>query len=286
MADPKPLYATDYSPEQLDRTLRALLQVAIALGDDLPHIVLVGGLVPLFLVDQAEAATRDEAHVGSADVDVALHFALLDEARYDALAGRLAASRFEPDLSPKGNVTPQRWTYGPDRLVKVDFLIDEAETDDGTWNRVLHLGDGLAAVRALGLALAFDDSVDHVLDGDTLDGAHARRTLRVCGPAAFVVLKALAFRNRAARKDAYDLAYVLRNVPDGPEGVADRLAPFRGHPAVRRAVKVLREDFGSERETGPRAASAFLFDERIDPDYVADVTGSVQIVLRRLQAAV
>lgn len=286
MADPKPLYATDYSPEQLDRTVRALLQVAVALGDDLPHVVLVGGLVPLFLVDQAEAATRDEAHVGSADVDVALHFALLDEARYDALAQRLTAGRFETDRSAKGNPTPQRWRYGPDPSVKVDFLIDETETDDGTWDRVLHLGDGFAAVRALGLGLAFDDAVEHVLDGDTLDGAHARRTIRVCGPGAFAVLKALAFRNRAARKDAYDLAYVLRNVPDGPEGVADRLAPLRDHPAVKRAVEVLQEDFGSERETGPRAASAFLLDERIDPDYVAGVTGSVQIVLRRLEAAV
>ena len=282
MADPKPLYATDYSPEQVDRTVRALLQVAVALGDDLPHVVLVGGLVPLFLVDQAEAASRDEAHVGSADVDVALHFALLAEDRYDALAGRLAASRFEPDENACGNPTPQRWRYGPAPSVKVDFLIDEAETDDGTWDRVLHLGDGLAAVRALGLALAFDDAVEHELDGDTLDGAHARRTIRVCGPGAFVVLKALAFRNRAARKDAYDLAYVLRNVEGGPEGVADRLAPFRDHPAVQRAVGVLQDDFGSERETGPRAASAFLFAERIDPDYVADVAGSVQVLLRRL----
>lgn len=51
MADSKPLYATDYSPAQIDRSLRALLHVAVALGDDLPHVVLVGGLVPLFLVD-------------------------------------------------------------------------------------------------------------------------------------------------------------------------------------------------------------------------------------------
>lgn len=280
MADPKPLYATDYSPQQVDRTVRALLQVAVALGDDLPHVVLVGGLVPLFLVDQAEAATRDEAHVGSADVDVALHFALLDEDRYDALAGRLAASRFEPDENAQGNPTPQRWRYGPAPSVKVDFLIDETETDDGTWDRVLHLGDGLAAVRALGLALAFDDAVKHELDGDTLDGAHARRTIRVCGPGAFVVLKALAFRNRAARKDAYDLAYVLRNVQGGPEHVADRLVPFRNHPAVQRALTLLAEDFGEERATGPVAASLFRYADELDDEYIADVVGSVGLLLR------
>ena len=32
----------------------------------------------------------------------------------------------------------------------------------------------------------------------------------MCGPGAFVVLKALAFRDRGEPKDAYDLVYVLR----------------------------------------------------------------------------
>lgn len=33
MADLKPLYATDYTPDQLDRSGRALLHVAFALAD-------------------------------------------------------------------------------------------------------------------------------------------------------------------------------------------------------------------------------------------------------------
>jgi len=47
MPEEKPGYAADYTPEQLERSRRTLLEVAVALGDFLPDIVLVGGLVPL-----------------------------------------------------------------------------------------------------------------------------------------------------------------------------------------------------------------------------------------------
>lgn len=282
MADPKPLYATDYTPEQLDRSQRALLQVAVALGDDLPHVVLVGGLAPLYLVDQVEAATRDDAHIGTVDVDVGLQVALLaDEDRYDALAARLAGSRFAPDRNENGNPTPQRWAYTPDPAAKVDFLIDETETGDAE-RRVLHIRDDLGALRVLGLALAFEDAVEVLIEGETLDGAHARRTIRVCGPGAFVVLKAIAFRQRAARKDAYDLAYVLRNVEGGPEAVADRLRPHVEHPAVQRALTLLAEDFGEERATGPVAASLFRYADELDDEYIADVVGSIGLLTQGL----
>ena len=49
-------YATDYTPEQLERTRQTLLQVLVALGDFHVVVVLVGGLVPSLLIDQAEAA--------------------------------------------------------------------------------------------------------------------------------------------------------------------------------------------------------------------------------------
>jgi predicted nucleotidyltransferase len=42
-------------------------------------------------------------------------------------------------------------------------------------------------------------------------GERASREIWVCGPGAFVVLKALAFRTRGENKDAYDLYYVIRN---------------------------------------------------------------------------
>src|SRR3954451_18709002 len=76
--------------------------------------------------------------------------------------------------------------------------------------RVHNLESDFGALITPGLQLAFDERVDIALDGHTLHGERVRRTIPVCGPAAFVVLKTLAFGDRAEPKDAYDLVYVIR----------------------------------------------------------------------------
>ena len=258
-----PKHATDYTPEQLARTRRTLLQVLAVIGDFRDDVVLVGGLVPSLLIDQAEAQAREDAHVGTADVDLGLRLAVVSERRYDELAERLRESGFGPDVNRKGNPTAQRWRYGNgDGSVVIDFLIDETETEDHDWDRLLNMTDDLAAIRALGLGLAFDDAELRSLSGETLQGDTVERDVRVCGPAAFVVLKALASLNRGQEKDAYDLIYVVRNWPGGPGDIAARWRGFGGHPAARKALKVLGDDFASEAAVGPRRASRFLYQTR------------------------
>lgn len=279
-----PLYETDYTPEQLERTRETLLQVLVALGDFHDDVVLVGGLVPVFLVDQAEAAARDDVHVGSIDVDLGLRLAVLDEDRYDELAERLRKAGFEPDVNERGNETKQRWLYArAEGSVVIDFLIDETETDGQEWGLTLHLTDDLAALRTLGLRLAFDDAETRSVDGQTLEGDAVERTVRVCGPAAFVVLKAIAFRNRGKEKDAYDLIYVTQNWTGGAEAVAARWQAFGEHPAARLARDVLDNDFLSERGLGPRSASRFRYGS-VQDEYVADAVGEVALLARSLDS--
>ena len=273
-----PRYATDYTPEQLERSRQTLLQVMGALGDVADDVALVGGLVPTLLVDQAEAAARDEAHVGSVDVDLGLHLVVLDDDRYEALADRLRRSDFEPDVNEEGNRTRQRWRHasggepGPDPVV-IDFLIDAGPADAP--GRQFGLTRDLAAIATKGLALAFQDSMWRTVAGTALDGDEVEREVRVCGPAAFVVLKAFAMRGRKKEKDAYDLAYVVRNWDRGPEAVAERWAAIADHPAAAEALDIVRYDFAQERRTGPRRASRFLF-QRVVPTYAAEVAGDLQ----------
>lgn len=271
-------YATDYTPEQLERSRQTLLQVLGALGDIADDVVLVGGLVPSLLIDQAEAAARDEGHVGSVDVDLGLHLVVLDDERYETLAERLRRSRFEPDTNEDGNPTRQRWRHapggqpGPDPVV-IDFLIDAAPADAP--GRPFGLTGDLAAIATRGLSLAFQDSVRQTVTGATLDGDEVEREVRVCGPAAFVVLKAFAMRGREKEKDAYDLAYVVRNWDRGPEAVAERWAIVGHHPAAVEALGIVRYDFAQERRTGPRRASRFLH-QTVRAEYAAEVVGDVQ----------
>ncbi len=108
----------------------------------------------------------------------------------------------------------------------------------------------------------------------------------MAGPAAFVVLKAHAFRGRGENKDAYDLVYVLLNYGSAPSvDVAARFAAIADAPEARAALTVLAEDFATDEHVGPKRRAAFLGD-RDDPDLRQDAVGAVQGFLAKVAALV
>lgn len=122
------------------------------------------------------------------------------------------------------------------------------------------------------------------LNGHTLKGERARRTVPVCGPAAFIVLKALAFGDRAEPKDAYDLVYVIRHSPGrGGAAIAERLASHAERHAVivTRALELLQRDFDAPDGIGARRAAEFTIANSTElDDAAADAHGFVDDLLR------
>lgn len=120
-----------------------------------------------------------------------------------------------------------------------------------------------------------------VIDDYTPTQERARRAVKVCGPAAFVVMKAHAFRLRGENKDAYDLVYILKNFGDGTTGeIAARFLPIAGAPEAQHALDLLAEDFASPDHVGPIRAALFSPGRR-DVSTQADAYGYVQEFLRR-----
>lgn len=273
----KPTTAAGYTLAQLQQVRATCLELASILGDLLEDLVVVGGLVPSLLVD----ATRPgvEAHVGTTDLDLGLELVLLQSERYHALADRLRRNGFEPDTNEQGNLTRQRWRH-PQTNAKVDFLMPPVE-ERQRGGTLQSLEPDLAAVVMPGLGLAFRDRMAVPLDGRTLRGEALRREIPVCGPGAFVVLKALALRQRGENKDAYDLFYVLNHYGASVDEVAERLRPLMSDPEARRAVGWLREDFAGLDSVGPMRAAAFLGRE-VDDDFKADVVGLVARLVESL----
>jgi hypothetical protein len=131
--------------------------------------------------------------------------------------------------------------------------------------------------------LAFDERREIELDGHTLGGEAARRTIPVCGPAAFIVLKALAFADRGEPKDAYDLVYVIRRSPGQAGAIADRLAEHiaNDRESVHSALELLARDFDDVEGIGPQRAARFaITDEAELDDQAADAQGYVDDLLR------
>lgn len=266
----KPTTAAGYTPAQLEQVRATCLELASVLGDMLEDLVVVGGLVPSLLVDAPRSGV--EAHVGTTDLDLGLELILLREERYHALAERLRRSGFEPDTNDQGNLTRQRWRHAQ-TSAKIDFLIPPVE-ERQKGGTLQNLEPDLAAVVMPALGLAFRDRIGVPLEGHTLRGEALRREIPVCGPGAFVVLKALALRQRGENKDAYDLFYILNHFGASVDDVAERLRPLMSDPEAQRAVSYLREDFAAIDSVGPMRAAAFLGREG-DDGFKADVVGLV-----------
>ncbi len=279
----KPLYAAEYRKEMAEHVRQTCLYVATKIGDLLDELVVVGGLVPSLLIPEGSVPRGEEMHVGTMDLDLGLSLALLDAARYEELTARLRRAGFEPDTNEVGNPTSQRWKIARwDRFAAtVDFVIPPSRHED-EGGKIRHIEKDFAAVITPGLHLAFQDRQRVPLVGSTIMGEKARRDIWVCGPGAFLVLKALAFGSRGENKDAYDLYYVIRNHGSGVVDVLTHLKPIQHDRETRKALQILRRDFSDPDGVGPRRVAQFLYMAPSD-ELQADVAGFVRELLRECE---
>ena len=273
----KPTTAKEYSIEQAELVRATCLYVATKLGDLMEEIVIVGGLVPSLLIDQDSMPEGDDKHVGTMDLDIGLSLAIFAGSRYQAITDRLRNAEFTHDVNEIGNPTRQRWKVEKPRKVTVDFLIPPSKDDD-EGGKIRDIEHDFAAVITPGLRLAFVDRQKITLSGKTIFAEKAARDIWVCGPGAFVVLKALAFRKRGENKDAYDLYYHIRNFGNGVHEVADALKSLLSEFEAKEALEILRQDFIDFDGLGPSRVAKFLTDGK-DDEIQADVVGFVRQLL-------
>jgi len=270
----KPSTAGGYRGDQVDMIRATCLYLATKLGDLMDNLVVIGGLVPSLLIDQEGLAEGTDPHVGTMDLDVGMAVTLLDQGRYRTITDRLRRAGFSQDVNEEGNPTRQRWMIEGVGRVSVDFLIPPTRPGD-IGGQLRNIETDFAAVIAPGLNLAFQDRRRVTLTGKTIMGEVASREVWICGPGAYVVLKAGAFDSRGENKDAYDLFYVVRNFGLGVADVAASLQPLLVDPAGSKAIAILRRDFLVHDGVGPRRVAEFLTGGP-DDTIQADVVGFIR----------
>jgi len=275
MVEQKPHSASEYNSETTELIVRTSLHLATVLGDFKEDIVIVGGMVPYFLVDQKNQP-YEQQHMGSLDVDIGLHVALLNEERYEEIAVRLKGAGFAPGTNDKGNLTRQSWRHSKHSNAVVEFLMDA----DGEPSKLQNLTGELAALIIPGIKLAFRDRQLIHLSGRTLDDAIADRDIYVCGPGAFLVLKALAFQSRAKGKDAYDIYYVARNYGSTVEEISGHIKPLLNEEIAHRGINFLKQNFETLDHNGPIKIAQFL-GRGGEEELRADISGAIMGIVRQ-----
>jgi len=261
----------DYPPGMAEEARKLCLHVAAILGDFRDELVLVGGLVPYLLVDQEANDVR--THVGTRDLDIGLSIAVLDSERYRSISEGLRNAGFKPAEKNDGTIRRQMWR-SPISSITIDFLIAPTDTGPGG-GKLQNLESDFAAIVTPALPLAFLDCIDVLLEGELPNGARIQRSVRVCGPAAFVILKAHAMMGRLKRKDAYDLVYMLQYYGQGTSDIAKRFDLIAGSTNATKALDILRNEFAAIDYRGPQDVAEFQTG-RVDPIIQADAWGTVQ----------
>lgn len=272
MADEKPRTAEGYDEADVEPIESTCLFIATKLGDLMENVVIIGGLVPRLIFEQKETEERMKRHVGTRDLDVGLSVALFDDSRYEEIAKRIRRAGFENDVNREGNKTTHRWKLEkPGIKVKVDFQIPPTNPSD-KGGKIRNLTENLSAVITPGLDLAFVNPELVELSGETPFREKAERTIQVCGPGVFVILKALAFEARGENKDAYDLFYTIFQFDD-LEKLAEMIQPFTDRDAGKEALEILQHDFTDPESLGPSRVAEFLggSDEAVQADVSAFV---------------
>jgi hypothetical protein len=211
--------------------------------------------------------------------------------------------KFERFVNDEGKASSWRWRFkaAEHAHVLVEFLCDPA-------------GDALAGMvssvedeKISALSIKHSGIVDQWFEEREVtaalldDTGIATETVRYCDAVAFIVLKSLAFADRAEGKDAADLVHVMRYA-GGPNRLAAKFCEryIQGqHPnAIDESCQALKQYFcdgqgvaGHERD-GPVKASIFKFGERPAPNLAEavmrerrDVAGIVNTFLQALEEA-
>lgn len=252
----------DYPELAVRAAESVLLELVRILGEYLDHIVVIGGMVPKYLVKSAEIN-----HIGSIDVDLALDHRRFDEPGYRTLHKLLDKHDYRIDADHPYIYRRTVVIDNNEITVHVDLLSGEYG-GTGRSRRTQKVQD-VRPRKARGADIAFDDPVHVNITGELPGGAKDTATIRVAGIVPFIVMKAMAMRDRLKQKDPYDIYYCLQYFPGGVEEIVEAFRLLRRDKLVGEALDILAEKFNSPEHVGPVHITEFL--EITDP-YEAELT--------------
>ena len=267
----KPESRHGYQTERTQTCRQLLITLIRKIGPWKDKLILVGGLVPSLLF-------QDGDHVGTTDIDLVLNpLDVEDVESYRTLEQNFKNIGLRRGTNPDGQVQHFRWTITDEQgneTASLDLLCPSSEGEAGKVLALKEFGEKkLSALGIPGARLVFDDYQEIELRGELLGGRGKTRVkVKVVGLVAYVVLKALAFRERCEPKDAYDLIYLL--VRAGPDTVgqafAHKMTENPEETLYQEALDVLKESFFDDEEVpgvekeGP--VNYALFVEPTDPE--------------------
>jgi hypothetical protein len=259
------LKASHYGDRENKAVFLVLTELAQVLGSQRGNFVLVGGLVPGLLYENA-----DPKHVGTLDIDINLNTEALAEYDYAELVKKLESHGYERDIDDLKPFQMRRTIDLEDGTRPIPVIIDLLMPRDAVVRELTPpLIDGLRVQRIDGGIYALRHFREVTLDGQMPDGRQNQVKIFVATPPALLVMKGYALANRDKKKDAYDIWFCIRNHEGGAEALAQACRPLMSEREAKTAFENIASKFRSQDDFGPETVRHFLEDS---PDKCGGMT--------------
>jgi hypothetical protein len=221
----KPDHIDGYDAAVTEAAERVLVTLLRGLGPWKRSVFLVGGLTPRYLVPAKPPAVP--RHAGTGDVDIVVSLEVLGETdAYRTLEENLEAMGFHRATNDSGKLQNWRWIAqvegGPTMIV--ELLTEHPDLGGGKVGELPTDGN-VSALNIPHSSMVFDHYQTIEITAELLgEKGKVTETVRYADIVTFTCLKAFAFNDRGASKDAHDLVYCLEHGEGGVEAAA---ASFR-----------------------------------------------------------
>lgn len=183
----------DYGKKEVDACLSVLVELMTILGEFRDNIVLVGGWIPYFLMEE----NRHE-HVGSLDIYIALDFQKISGDTYKTILQILRSRGYEEGKQPFIFYRTIPSEDGEAITVKVDLLTGEYG-GTGKSHRTQSIQD-IRARKARGCDLVFKQNRSLKISANMPDGALNEVTVKIATVVPFLIMKGMCIWNRYKEK--------------------------------------------------------------------------------------
>lgn len=269
---------SDYNTERTELAEKLLLEVWSRLGEYHDYLVLIGGLVPRYIITQKDITNP---HAGTLDVDLGISIAVANINTYRDIRSTLINEMdFRSGINAAGREQKHSFYKTMGSVdINIDFLTTRYNGPENSLMREIQ--EQLSAIQVEGLGLAFVDPLKIPIEGELLSGGKTSEVVNVTRPIPFIILKSLAFSKRRNNKDAYDIVYLLQNYKGGPEALAACIREDeKRSPALENAVESLQNHFKTPSHNGPIKYKQFTQKENANNEAFAAVQDFLQIMLK------
>lgn len=248
-------YASDYSADIVSASLSVLIEVLKTLATYADWLVLIGGWAPFFILKKFQQ-TMNFKHVGSIDIDIAVHPEIISQDKYATIVELLGKRGYRPAKYPDGRIKEfsfEREVGG--YIVGLDFLTSEKEKK----RRHRRVQPDLRARTSYGVGVVFSHNFLESIAGVLPNDGRVKVQARIADLVGCLATKGILLGSRYKGKDAYDIFSLVTNYKRGARDASIDFKRYLGEPLVREGFNAIKTNFADIASSGPAWVGAFLF---------------------------